>query len=218
VGVSPVLVEPDGLTAPRAGARRSPSPTHWVSAAIVGVLAVTTLAIGQSGEADLMKQSDLEIIEDHLDAWYGGDFDGANALRAPERLRTGPPEERVRDEVEYQQTLGATTDVIECVPLPPSTIRCDVAYSNALNEAVRKPPAVVSQQFGVEDGRLLFVAGPYLEDETLTASFRKFANLLFPGEYEAACVEEPNFQRPACAEFKLAHLEDWASWHLIEEG
>lgn len=216
--MSPVLVEPDGLTAPRARVRRSPSPTHWVSAAIIGVLAVATLAIGQSGEMDLMKQSDLRIIEAHLDAWYGGDFDGANALRAPERLRTGPPEERARDEVEYQQTLEATTDVLECVPLPPSTIRCDVAYSNALNEAVRKPPAVVSQQFGVEDGQLLFVAGPYLEDETLTASFRKFADLLFPGEYEAACVEEPNFQTPICAEFKLAHLEDWASWHRIEQG
>ena len=44
--------------------------------------------------------------------------------------------------------------------LPPSTIRCDVAYANALNQAVRKAPAVMSQQFGVEDGRLLFVAGP----------------------------------------------------------
>ena len=44
--------------------------------------------------------------------------------------------------------------------LPPSTIRCDVAYANAFNQAVRKAPAVMSQQFGVEDGRLLFVAGP----------------------------------------------------------
>jgi hypothetical protein len=189
-----------------------------VSAAIVGVLAATTLAIGESGGVDIMKQSERRLIEAHLEAWYGGDFDGANALRAPERLRTGPSEERARDEVEYQQTLGATTEVLECVPLPPSTIRCDVAYSNALNEAVRKAPAVMSQQFGVEDGRLLFVAGPYLEDETLSASFRKFATLLFPAEYQAVCVEEPNFQRPICAEFKLAHLEDWASWHRIEEG
>ena len=47
---------------------------------------------------------------------------------------------------------------------------------------------------------------------------QRFANLLFPEEYEAACVEEPNFQGPACAEFKLAHLEDWASWHRIEES
>lgn len=216
--MSPVLVEPDGLIAPPARPRRSPGPAHWVSAAIVGVLATATLAIGERGGMDLMTQSDLRLIEAHLEAWYGGDFDGAQALRAPERLRTGPSEQRARDEVQYQQTLVATTDILECVPLPPSTIRCDVAYSNVLNEAVQKPPAVVSQQFGVEDGRLLFVAGPYLEDETLTASFRKFANLLFPADYQAACVEEPNFQEPICAEFKLTHLDDWASWHRIEGG
>jgi len=167
---------------------------------------------------DLTNLSERRLIEAHLEAWYGGDFDAAHALRAPERFRTGPSEERSRAEVEYQAMLEATTELLGCSPLPPSTIRCDVAYSNALNEAVRKAPAVMSQQFGVEDGRLLFVAGPYLEDETLTASFRTFANLLFPAEYQAACVEEPNFQRPICAEFKLAHLEDWASWHRIEEG
>jgi hypothetical protein len=97
-------------------------------------------------------------------------------------------------------------------------MRCDVSYSNVLNDAVGEEPAVVSQQFGINDGYLLFVAGPYLEDESLTASFRYFANLLFPVDYQAACVEEPNYQSPSCAEFKLAHLEDWASWHRIEQG
>ena len=77
---------------------------------------------------------------------------------------------------------------------------------------------MVSQQFGIQDERILFVAGPYVEDEQLTASYQWFANLLFPDDYRAACVEEPNFQAPSCAEFKLAHLEDWASWHRIEEG
>lgn len=189
-----------------------------MSAAVVGLLAAATLAIGESGGVDLMNLTERRLIEAHLDAWYGGDFDAANALRAPERLPTGPSEARARAEAEYQSALGATTEVDECAPLPPSTVRCDVAYSNALNEAVDKQPAVVTQQFGIEEDRILFVAGPYLEDEALTASFRKFATLLFPTAYQAACVEEPNFQRPACAEFKLAHLEDWASWHRIEEG
>ena len=165
-----------------------------------------------------MNLSERRLIEAHLDAWYGGDFDGADALRAPERLRTGPSQERARDEVEYQALLGATTELLDCAPLPPSTLRCDVAYSNLLNEAVEKAPAVVSQQFGIEGGRILFVAGPYLEDETLTVSFQSFASLMFPDDYQASCFEEPNFQRPACADFKLAHLDDWASWHRIEEG
>ena len=216
--MSPVLVEPDGLTAPGTKTRRSTGTRHWVSAAIVGVLAFATLAIGQGGGMDLTKLSERRLIQTHLAAWYGGDFDAAHALRAPDRLRTGPSDERSRAEVEYQAMLEATTELLGCASLPPSTIRCDVAYGNVLNEAVDKAPAVVSQQFGIEDGRILFVAGPYLEDERLTASYRRFANLLFPEAYEAACAEEPNFQGPTCAEFKLAHLEDWASWHRIEES
>jgi hypothetical protein len=188
-----------------------------VSAAIVGVLAAATLAIGESGRLDLVNLPERRLIESHLEAWYGGDFDAADALRAPQQLRTGPSEERSRAEVEYQAMLEATTELLDCVPLPPSTIRCDVAYSNILNEAVDKAPAVVSQQFGIEEGRILFVGGPYLEDEQLTASYQRFSNLLFPDDYQAACVKEPNFQRPVCAEFKHAHLEDWASWHMIEE-
>ena len=216
--MSPVLVEPDGLTTPQTRPGRSPGKRHLVSAAIVGILAVATLVVGESGGLDLANRSERRLIEAHLEAWYGGDFDAAAALKAPERLRTGPSEERAREEVRYQAMLGATTQLLDCVSLPPSTVRCDVAYSNILNEAVGKPPAVVSQQYGIEDGRILFVAGPYLEDEQLTASYQWFSNLLFPEDYGAACVEEPNFQRPACAEFKLAHLEDWASWHRIEEG
>jgi hypothetical protein len=216
--VSPVLVEPDGLTTPLHRPGRSTGTIHWVSATIVGILAAATLAIGESGGVDLTNLSERRLIEAHLQAWYGGDFDAADALEAPERLRTGPSEERARDEVEYQAMLEASTELRDCVSLPPSTVRCDVAYSNILNEAVQQVPAVVPQQFGIEDGRIVFVAGPYLEDEQLTASYQWFANLLFPDDYQTACVEEPNFQPPSCAEFKLAHLEDWASWHRIEEG
>jgi hypothetical protein len=189
-----------------------------VSAAIVGVLAAATLAIGESGGIDLANLPERRLIEAYLDAWYGGDFDAADALRAPERLRTGPSEERAREEVDYQAALEADTELLGCSPLPPSTMRCDVAYSNALNVAVGEDPAVISQQFGIDDDQVLFVAGPYLEDESLTASFRLFANLLFPTEYADACFEEPNLQSRECAELKLAHLEDWASWHRIDEG
>ncbi len=187
-------------------------------AAIVGVIAATTFAIGESGGIEPANGSDRRLIEAHLAAWYGGDFDVANALRAPERLRTGPSEERARAEVAYQAALEAGTELLDCERLPPSTLRCDVAYSNALNDAADLPPAIVSQQFGIEDGRILFVAGPYLEDEALTASFRRFAEVDFPSEYSDACFEEPNYQTVACAELKLAHLEEWAAWHRIEEG
>lgn len=163
-----------------------------------------------------MSSSERRLIEAHLDTWYGGDFEAASALRAEQKLRTGPTDERARAEVRYQAALKATTDLLGCEALPPSTFRCDVSYSNVLNVAVGKAPAVMAQQFGIEDGRILFVAGPYLEDELLTDSFRRFAVLLFPVDYEESCSDEPTLQPLECADFKLAHLEDWASWHQIE--
>lgn len=186
-------------------------------AAVVGVLAAATLAIGESGGIALVRPSHVDLIEAHLEAWYGGDYETAESLRAPQTLRTGPPEERARDEVEYQALLAAEGELLTCEPLPPSTMRCDVAYSNVLNQAVGQKPAVVPVQVGVEDGRILFVAGPYLEDESLSRSFRRFAELHFAAEFSAACVDEPGFQPPSCAELKLDKLEDWASWHRIQQ-
>jgi hypothetical protein len=217
--VSPVLVEPEGLNAPdKSFDRRVAGRWHWISAAIVGVLAAATLAIGESGGVDLNNLSERRLIVAHLDAWHGGNFDAADDLRAEQQLRTGPSEERARAEVAYQSAMGAQTDLLDCEALPPSTFRCDVAYSNVLNDAVGKPAAIVPQQFGIEDGRILFVAGPYLDDELLTDSFRTFAVLLFPEDYGASCTDEPGYQSPGCAAFKQAHLEDWASWHEIEYG
>ena len=46
-----------------------------MSAVIVGVLAFATLAIGESGGGDLTNLSERRLIEAHLEAWYGGDFD-----------------------------------------------------------------------------------------------------------------------------------------------
>jgi hypothetical protein len=207
-----------GTVADSLPANGSPRPRHWVFAAVVGVLAAATLAIGELGGVSLPQPDERRLIEAHLEAWFGGDFETASNLRAAEPIRTGPSDERARGEVEYQAKLGAEAELLACELLPPATMRCDVSYSNTLNQAVEKEPAIVTQQYGITEGHLLFVAGPYLEDELLTASFRRFATLLFPTDYEAACLEEPNYQRPSCAEFKLGHLEDWASWHRIEHG
>jgi hypothetical protein len=217
--VSPVLVEPEGLNAPeKSYDRRVAGKWHWLSATIVGVLAAATLAVGESGGVALTQLSERRLIVAHLEAWHGGDFEAADDLRAEQRLRTGPSEERARAEVDYQAAMGAQAELLGCEALPPSTYRCDVSYFNLLNHAVGKPAAIVPQQFGIEDGRILFVAGPYLDDELLTDSFSTFAVLLFQQDYTASCADEPGFQTPECAEFKQEHLEDWASWHEIEYG
>jgi hypothetical protein len=213
------LVEPEGLsTLDESQPRRASGKWHWAVAAMVGILAAATLAVGESGGVDLTNLSERSLIEAHLDAWYGGDFEAANKLRAEQRLRTGPSEERARAEVAYQASMEAQTELLGCEKLPPSTFRCDVSYSNLLDEALGDEAAIVTQQFGVQEGRILFVAGPYLDDELLTDSFRRFAELLFPEGYHESCSEEPGYQRPGCADFKREHLEDWASWHQIEHG
>ena len=179
---------------------------------LAGLFAVVVLlTIPEPTIGNLSSQEPL--IQAHLDAWYGGDFEAAMSLRAAERLRTGPPEDRVRGGLNYQAMLGAWAEVVGCEPLPPETVRCDVAYSNALIEAVGQAPIVLSQQFGIRDGLLVFVAGPYLEDVEVTASFREFALETFPAEYEDACVTEPNHQPPECAALKLLHMDDWVVWH-----
>jgi hypothetical protein len=217
--VSLVLVEPEGPSAlADPPSRHGPRRWNWVSAAILGVLAAAVLAIGESGGIELMNLSERRLIEAHLDAWYGGDFQAADGLRADQRLRTGPSEERARAEVGYQGRMEADTELLGCEPLPPSTFRCEVSYSNVLNVAVGQSAAIVAQQFGIEDDRILFVAGPYLEDEMMTTSFKRFAELLFPEDYHDSCAEEPGYQTPECAEFKREHIEDWASWHQIEYG
>lgn len=216
-----VLVQPDGLLAPEGPDGRRPlrgDRLHVAIAVIGGLVAAGALLFLADRPAVAPRPPHERLIQAHLDVWYGGDFETAQSLRAPERLRTGPSEERARSEVEYQAILGAGAELLGCEELPPATIRCDVAYSNALNEAVGEAPAIVAQQFGMQDGLLLFVAGPYLEDEEITASFRDFATERFPDEYDDVCVEEPNYQPPSCAELKLRHLDRWAAWHRIDRG
>jgi hypothetical protein len=211
------MIETDGSPfSPIRDRRGVTEPRQWAVAALVGVLAVAALSIGEGAGMGLTAERGL--IEDYLGAWYGGDYDTAAGLTAPQRLRTGPSEQRARDEVDYQVILGADVGVGGCEALPPQTVRCEISYANALNRAVGAPPASLDQQFGVESGKVAFVAGPYLEDPAMTESFEAFARLLFPADYEEACVPEPNYQSPGCAAFKLEHLEDWASWHRIEHG
>ena len=195
--------------------RRAGAPS-LIAALLIGLASLlAVLAMADGGRLPVFTEK--QLIQSHLDAWYGGDFDTADSLRAPERIRTGPSDERAREEVAYQSILGARAEVLGCERLPPETVRCDVAYSNALDQAAEDQPVVLAQQFGIRDGLILFVAGPYLEDAELSRSFGEYANRLFPDAYEEACIDGPNYQRPACAHVKLLHLEDWAAWHISGE-
>ena len=214
--VNSVLVEPDGLVSDgSAGSAKGGPPGIGLGLRLL--LVALALVVGYSliqlvERPSVSESAQDRLIQAHLDAWYGGDFETADSFRSPERVRTGPSERRARGEVEYQAMLQARVEILDCGQLPPETVRCDVAYSNLLNEAVGKAPVVLAMQFGIRDGLLLFVSGPYLEDEELTASFRDYATQVFPDAYHDACVEEPNLQPPSCAVLKLSRLSDWAAW------
>jgi hypothetical protein len=211
-----ILVEPDGLVSTgSAGPAKGGPPSIGLGLRLL--LLASALFAGylliQLVERPFVPESSHDrLIQAHLDAWYGGDLETADSFRSPERVRTGPSERRARGEVEYQAMLQARVELLDCGALPPETVRCDVAYTNLINEAVGKEPVVLAMQFGIRDGLLLFVSGPYLEDEELTASFRDYATQMFPDAYQAACAEEPNLQPPSCAVLKLSHLSDWAAW------
>jgi len=214
--VNTILVEPDGLVSTgSAGSAKGGPPSIGLGLRLL-LLASALLAgyslIQLAERPSVPESSHDRLIQAHLDAWYGGDLETADSFRSPERVRTGPSERRARGEVEYQAMLQARVELFDCGALPPETVRCDVAYSNLLNEAVGKEPVVHSMQFGIRDGLLLFVSGPYLEDEDLTASFRDFATQMFPDAYQDACVEEPNLQPRSCSVLKVSHLSDWAAW------
>lgn len=191
-------------------ARRSAPPVIGLALAF---LAMGVVAVVPAAEAGSREEA---VIAAYLEAWYSGDYEGAMALRAPQPIRTGPPEERARAETRYQALLGARVEVLECEPLPPRTRRCLVTYANALNDSVGSSPALVSLQFGMDGGLVQFVAGPYLEDEGLADSFRRYAEAFLLQRYEDACDDGPGYQDGDCAVLIRGHIEGWAEWHRVE--
>jgi len=94
-----------------------------------------------------------------------------------------------------------------------------IAYSNAVNSAVGKPPAVTAREFVLQFGVL--PAGPdempwyevdYPEDTELRDSFRLFAEGgELADEYaDAGCASA---RSPECANLILENLDAWATWY-----
>jgi hypothetical protein len=97
-----------------------------------------------------------------------------------------------------------------------AVVRCDVHYSNALNEAVGKPAAVIDRTFQVIrtiGARGWHEADRYPEDAELNDSFQAFAE---GGELqeEYAAANCANERTPECANLMMDNLDDWAAWHL----
>lgn len=174
-----------------------------------------------------------QVVQATLESWYGGDCEQAIFLSGSE-FNDGysaddcgsgadqPPSSPVRM-MEYESILGAEISVEACESLTSGDLidlSCEVQYSNAMNRAVGKPPAVTVKEFSVMIDALLLERGGeqtwykdnYPEDTELRDSFQRFAESGdLKDEYaESGCATA---RTENCANLILDTIDDWAAWY-----
>jgi len=159
-------------------------------------------------------------VETVVESWYGGNCEAATLLAWGDAdcSESSVPAQTVA----YESTLGAEVSVENCERTSGGehpVLSCDVQYSNAMNSAVGKPPAVTARDFVLMFDVL--PAGPdeqpwyeadYPEDTELRESFTQFAEGSdLADEYaDAGCETE---RSPECADLILENLDAWATWY-----
>ena len=167
-----------------------------------------------------------DVVEVALASWYGGDCEAAQFIAGRNRDLVGPfvdcsTSSSPAQTIEYESILGAQVSVENCENPYPTSLSCEVHYSNAMNSAVGKPPSVTARQFDVRSAGWVrqpgqserpWYEGDYPEDTELRESFRLFAEGGdLQDEYAAAgCASA---RTPVCANLILDNLDDWASWY-----
>jgi hypothetical protein len=103
-----------------------------------------------------------QLVEATLASWYGGDCGQATFLSGTEfndvysaddcaSGPTQPPASPIRM-MDYESILGAEVSVDSCETLSTGDtidVTCEVRYSNAMSQAVGKPPAVTAREFSI---------------------------------------------------------------------
>jgi hypothetical protein len=156
------------------------------------------------------------VVENAIGAWFGGDCVTALIMSVDDPASCSDSSSSAALTVEYESMLDAQVLLENCVGGSSDTaiVRCDVHYSNAMNEAVGKAPAVTAVTFEVSG--LAFVMEwydlAYPKDTELSESFQAYAE---GGELGAdyAAAECATALTPECATLILDNLDDWAVWH-----
>lgn len=161
---------------------------------------------------------------DRVDAvvksWYRGECEAALLLSWGETDCSASSSPALT--TEFESILGAQVSVENCETTTGGEnvgLSCEVHYSNAMNEAVAKPPAVIPREFVLMFG--ILPAGPdeaswyqvdYPEDTELLESFSQFAEGgELADEYaDAGCASA---RSPECANLIVDNLDAWATWH-----
>lgn len=172
------------------------------------------------------------LVDSTLEAWYGGDCERALFLSLSEGYDETPVSSCSSgfnagssspvQMIAYETALGAEVSVRACEEPSSFIVSCEVYYSNMMNVAVGKPPAVTTREFEIMErsavlsptGSELWYRSQYPEDAELRESFRSYAeqsgdHLSF--DYaNAGCATE---RTSMCADLILDNLDAWAAWY-----
>lgn len=159
-------------------------------------------------------------VETVVESWYAGNCEAAVLLAWGDAdcSASSVPAQTTA----YESSLGGEVSVENCESTSGGehpVLSCEVQYSNAMNSAVGKPPAVTAREFVLMFGVL--PAGPdekpwyevdYPEDTELRDSFGLFAGEGgLVNEYaDAGCASA---RTPECANLILDNLDAWATWY-----
>jgi hypothetical protein len=174
-----------------------------------------------------------QLVEATLASWYGGDCGQATFLSGTEfndvysaddcaSGPTQPPTSPIRM-MGYESLLGAEVSVEACETLSSGDaidVTCEVHYSNAMSQAVGRPPAVTVREFSIlVDAILTDIGGEqawymanYPEDVELRDSFQRFAESgdLRDEYLDSGC---PTARTETCANLILENIDDGAIWY-----
>lgn len=114
---------------------------------------------------------------------------------------------------DYEAMMHANAHVDGCEPVDGDTFRCIIEYSNDISEAVAASPTPTQRTVSLEPAHL--DAMPLsLHDRALYDSFEEYlSEQSLSEEYARACGIAGISWSADCAEFTLAHLDDWAAWY-----
>jgi hypothetical protein len=148
--------------------------------------------------------SDLEVIEAGVAAFYTGDAERAAELfELADRTDT-----QIRAESAYQAAIGGRLD-LSCTETAPGSFSCRTPYRNAMTDAIGESGGHDEWPVRVQDGVITEFGftehtGILLEMGTFLASEARFDG------YED-CVAGPFPE--SCATIQLDNLDAWAAWH-----
>lgn len=153
--------------------------------------------------APVATPSDLEIIEEGVAAFYGGD-----GQRAAELFELSDrTDQQIRDEAAYQAAIGGRLKLF-CSGGTDGVFTCNVPYHNAITDALEFADHGDTNRVVVEDGVITEFGFP----EHSWINFGMGSFLAIEGRFDgyADCGFGP-FEE-SCAALQLENLDAWVEW------